>query len=79
MTKMSIVDLILDRRDGKAYTASTAHKIVKETLRRDYIGIYTAFAIGDNYDAQDALCEYINKEGFNPDLKFYIRRMDWIV
>ena len=76
---MSIIDIILDRRDGKVYTASIVRKIVKMALYNDYIGIYTAFAVGDNLDVQDALCEYINKSGFNPDLKFYVRRMDWLV
>ena len=74
---MNIIDIILDRRDGMKYTKSAEKNIVTLALRNDYIGIYTAFAIGDELDVQDALCAYIDRYGYNPDLKWYIRTQDW--
>jgi hypothetical protein len=57
----------------------TEKNIVTLALRNDYIGIYTAFAVGNELDVQDALCDYIDRCGYNPDLKWYIRRMNWLV
>ena len=74
---MNIIDIILDRRDGLKYTKSAEKNIVTLALRNDLIGIYTAFAVGDELDVQDALCDYIDRCGFNPELKWYIRSNDW--
>lgn len=76
---MDIVDYILDRRDGLNYDANTAQSIYFTAVKNCYKRIYTAFAVGDELDVQDALCAYIDRCGYNPDLKWYIRRMNWLV
>lgn len=80
-----IIDLILDRQDddkrGFAYIAKSFYL---EVL--DYARIFPdlAFPIakamdeGTNTDVQNALCDYIDSEGYNPEIKKYINSRKWI-
>jgi hypothetical protein len=70
-----VIDLILDRKDGKPYNAKEFYNQV--TLYRDYV-IAEALDNGENKDVQKALCDYIEHNGYNPKIKDYIKSINWI-
>lgn len=78
-----IVDLILDRRDGRHYSA---HDFYLEVRKYERIGVGTngedislAMDYGDNRDVQRALCQYIQRNGYPADIESYIKSQVWVV
>lgn len=72
-----IVDLILDRRDGKKYKAS---EFYRGCYAYGYVGtdITAAMDYGTEKDVKDALKQYIEDQEYNPEIMFFIDAVDWL-
>ena len=74
-----IIDAILDRRACPQYYGEEEIKYILEEA--DIFGfneIIRAFNTGDNRNVQNALCDYIDNNEYNPDIKAYIRSVNWL-
>lgn len=72
-----IVDLILDRKDSREYNA---HDFYMDCMRYGRVGddITRAMDGGTEEDVKRALCAYIAKNEYNPLLRDYICRINWL-
>lgn len=72
-----IIDLILDRKDGRDYNVK---KFYNDVTKYGSIGIDIASALdgGTNEDVQKALCTYIKNNDYNADICTYIESVDWL-
>lgn len=72
-----IVDLILDRKDGVEYHAPDFYRNcvcygdVGEEITR-------AMDLGTEEDVKKALCQYIDDQEYNPEIKKYIMSVEWL-
>ena len=80
-----IIDLILDRKyyDNEGiyrYKANTFYyDIVQyENIFKFEPDISKAMDYGSNEDVQKALCDYIEEQGYNKNIKNYIKSKNWI-
>lgn len=76
-----IIDLILDRKDGEPYDAGMFYWGVFnyiEVFRELAMPITRAMDDGTEKDVKHALCDYIDKCGYNADIKTYINSVDWL-
>ena len=77
-----IIDLILDRKDGVPYSAHDFYIACRgyEELQVGTHGedISIAMDYGDNRDVQRVLCQYIDRNEYNPAIKDYIRSQTWV-
>lgn len=77
-----IIDLILDRKDGVPYSAHDFYIACRgyEQLQIGTHGedISIAMDYGDNKDVQRVLCQYIDRNEYNPAIKDYIRSQVWV-
>lgn len=78
-----IIDLILDRKNGRRYSA---HDFYLEVRKYESLGvgvhgedISIAMDYGDNRDVQRALCQYIQRNGYPADIEDHIRSQVWVV
>lgn len=83
-----IIDLILDRRDNIIDGYEDTYE-VREFYNdcREYAQcfdndiqwkIVQALDLGTNKNVQDALCTYVDEENYNPQIKEFIRSMNWL-
>lgn len=75
-----IIDMILDRKDGFPYDARKAYDYVsheEQTIKMGY-GIARAMDSGTNADVQEALCKYVEEQGYNANLCKYILSVNWV-
>lgn len=75
-----IIDAILDIRDGHEYDARDFHEYVSESeafFNSDW-PISRAMDGGTNEDVQRELCAYIDANGYNPKIKSFINKFNWI-
>ena len=72
-----IIDLILDRKDGKQYNA---HDFYMDCMEYGGSGIDISRAMdcGTESDVKAALCAYIDGNQYNPEIKDYINNVYWI-
>lgn len=76
-----IIDLILDRKDGRTYDPVQFYSEVLE-----YRGICPelsdpitrALDAGTEDDVKKALCEYVTGEGYAPEICDYINSVSWL-
>lgn len=76
-----IIDLILDRKDGKPYNPTYFYEEVKEygeVWPEIAKPILEAMESGESGEVRLALCRYIDEQGYNPIIKNYIRRVNWL-
>lgn len=82
-----IIDAILDRKDFEqddGIDIYDAHDFyiycMNESAVFDGIGekITRAMDFGTNENVQDALCDYILKQGYNPTICDYVKSKNWI-
>lgn len=78
-----IIDLILDRKDEEKINKQdtyNAHNFYFYVLQYGEIGndITRSMDYGTNKDVQQALCTYINTNGYNPGICDYINSKQWI-
>ena len=78
-----IIDSILDRRDGRYYSA---HDFYLEVRKYERLGVGThgedisiAMDYGDNRDVQRVLGQYIQRNEYPADIEDYIRSQIWVV
>lgn len=78
-----IIDLILDRKNGRRYSA---HDFYLEVRKYERLGVGThcedisiAMDYGDNRDVQCVLCQYIQRNRYPADIEDYIRSQVWVV
>lgn len=72
-----IIDLILDRKGGSKYDAP---EFYRSCACYGDVGtdITRAMDFGDESDVQKALCEYIDRNEYNPAIKEYVRSVRWL-
>lgn len=72
-----IVDRILDRKDGKPYSA---HDFYMDCLGYGRIGddITRAMDFGTEEEVKRALCKYVVENEYNPLICDYICRINWL-
>ncbi len=72
-----IIDLILDRKEGKEYNAKQFYNNV---MQYGEIGFNIASALdsGENKDIEKALCLYVVENDYNNNICNYIRSIKWI-
>lgn len=76
-----IIDLILDRKDGVFYGDQyDAREFYTGCMRYGEIGWGIARAMdgGTEEDVKDALCQYIEKNDYNPLICDYIKAINWL-
>lgn len=74
-----IIDVILDRKCGCDYTPSALIRYTDEGVYgTDFRYILEAFWTGRNSAVQDALCRYIDTQGYNPEIKDYVKLENWL-
>ena len=75
-----IIDLILDAKDGD-YRAKNFYDRVSEyesELDSNW-PISRALDGGTNDDVVSALCNYVDDNGYDPDIKEFIRTFTWLL
>ena len=72
-----IIDLILDRKDGRPYTSGNFYRAVN---RYHPHGVQIADALegGEEADVKKALCNYIKRHDYNPAIKKFINSVTWL-
>lgn len=76
-----IIDLILDRVNGKPYVPADFYRSVAEygTVFQEIVfPITAALDGGAEADVQRVLCEYIERNDYNPELCGYVRSVKWL-
>ena len=81
-----IIDLILDRKDNEEAFGEDLYSSLDFYYEiRDYeeiLGlngdISKAMDYGTENDVKKALCDYIDKNDYNPEIKEYINSKSWI-
>lgn len=81
-----IIDLILDRKDNEDAFGEDLYSSLDFYYEiRDYEEIFgmngdisKAMDYGTENDVKKALCDYIDKNDYNPEIKEYINSKSWI-
>lgn len=76
-----IIDLILDRKNGQLYKADKFYCDVMEYAEfwpDEANPITHAMDEGNDDDVRSALCAYIDRQGYKPEIKDYINSMQWL-
>lgn len=79
-----VIDCILDRydddKDGFAENYNPHDFYIAMLRYTDMCGepISRAMDYGTEEDVQNALCQYIDEQGYNPNIKDYIKSVTWI-
>lgn len=80
-----IIDLILDRKDNEQFNCFgyDPKAFYNDCMEYDSIfgvgsKITMAMDYGDEKDVQKALCDYIDDNGYNPDIKNFINTHQWL-
>lgn len=74
-----VIDKICDAMDGD-YNPRDFYEYVSESesiFNSDW-SISRAMDSGTNADVQNALCKYIDVNGYNPDIKTFINSFTWV-
>ena len=80
-----VIDVILDRRaferDGNFtwYTEDKVGDLYEYATFFGFDNLASALDGGGEEDVKDALCEYIESQDYNPEIKDYIRSVRWLV
>lgn len=72
-----IIDLILDRKDGTAYSARTFYNDVMQYGDISH-GIASAMDGGNDDDVKGELCKYIADHDYNHDICDFINSVSWL-
>ena len=74
-----IIDKICDAMDGD-YNPRDFYNYVSESesiFNSDW-SISRSLDCGTNQDVQNALCKYIDVNGYNPEIKKFINKFTWV-
>lgn len=76
-----IIDIILDRKCGEKYSPREFYRSIME-YGEMWPGIAWPIARamdgGTEKDVKRELCEYIDNNGYNPEIKEYINSVNWL-
>ena len=72
-----IIDLILDRKDGRRYDPE---EFYREVVMYGEIGfgISSAMDDGEEIDVKTELCYYVAQNGYSLDICDYIKSVNWL-
>ena len=76
-----VIDIILDRKDGEKYGwGYDPHEFYRDIAQYGEIGhgITAAMDYGTEADVKTALCEYVIRNEYNPDICGYIWARSWL-
>ena len=73
-----IIDTILDRRDGCAYSRDDMSYMHEEAETFGLVDLARALDSGSDDDIRRELCRYIDDGGYRQDVKKYVNSVDWI-
>jgi len=74
-----VIDLILDRKDGKPYNAKQFYNQVSTFNYFDcVIPVSEALDTGTEHDIRKALSTYIIQGDYSPDIVQYIYSVQWL-
>ena len=75
-----IIDMILDRKDGIPYDPGRFYSycLGEESIFKFDRTITRAMDYGTEDDVREALCSYVIRAGYNPDICNYVRRKKWL-
>lgn len=79
-----IIDLILDRKDNEEAFGEDLYSSLDfyyEIMNYEAIisgDISRAMDYGTEADVKKALCDYIDQNDYNPEIKKYIRSKEWL-
>lgn len=71
-----VIDKILDRYDGKEYIP---HDFYYDMLAYGADNISRAMDFSDEDGVRRALCEYIDNNQYNPLIKNFINKTNWLM
>lgn len=70
-----VIDSILNRKDGKLYKA---REFYQEMANYGNDEIAEAMDNGEEEDVKAELCKYIDEQGYNKEIKKYIKSQKWL-
>lgn len=81
-----IIDLILDRKDHEEATGNDAYdpyEFYRQVMSYESIfemprDISSSLDYGTEDDVRKALCKYIDREQYNPEIKKYVNSKKWL-
>lgn len=75
-----IIDCILDALDFGEYDPKEFYGYLTEYYSKSVYSKAIARALdsGTNEDIQEAICQYINANGFNADIKIKVKSFNWL-
>ena len=74
-----IIDLILDRKDGKEYDPKEFYcDVLKHEHFFGNYAISRAMDYGKEKDVRKALCDYITRNGYNKDICKWVKSVKWL-
>lgn len=73
-----IIDLILDRKDGKEYNKEAFFSEVLEYSKEgNFYDLANAFGLGSEKEVKEALCSYVIRNDYNPTICEFINSNNW--
>ena len=73
-----IIDIILDRKDGWEYSQKAFLDYCIANDFGDYESIAVALMDNNEDKVKQLLCEYIDRNEYNPEIKDYVNTVNWI-
>jgi hypothetical protein len=74
-----IIDLILDRKDGKEYDANVFfNDLAKYSKDICDMRICNAFGMGTEKEVKESLCKYVTGYGYNTEICKFINKVEWL-
>lgn len=75
-----IIDCILDRQDLEMFEEYIPHDFYLEMMKygEESYPITRAMDNGDEENVKKALCDYIDRNDYNPTIKDYINSVEWL-
>lgn len=74
-----VVDAILDRRAGVEWDFSCLKYMYDTAVFFDFTDLARAIDSGEEVDVKRELGRYIDRGGYNPEIKNYIQSVEWLV
>lgn len=79
-----IIDAILDRKDAiqakepDRWTVEDLRNVYDQAMFWEFDYLSRAIDGGTEKDVQDALCRYIDEQGYNPRFKRFVKTHTWV-
>jgi hypothetical protein len=74
-----IIDIILDRKNGKEYNADEFfEQLAQYSKAINDLSICNAFGMGTEKEVKDSLCNYVTGYGYNTEICKFINKVKWL-